>query len=73
MLFHLKDGGSIGGVYGGESYVSTFPHPKEIYLEKVCTVKREGQLIGLVPKTKGLLISMDACNFVELFEVSSIT
>ena len=67
VVFRLKSGGMVGGIYERGSYVSTFPHPREMYLRRVCAVSEQGELLGVIPQSEGMLISMDECSFVELF------
>ncbi len=69
LIFHLKDGSTLAGVYGASSRVSSFPHPKEVYVEQLCSLDAQGGVIDRVPGSSGALISMDECNFVELVEL----
>lgn len=71
LLFHLKDGGKLVGVYGSRSRVSSFPHPKEVYVQQLCSIDAQGDIIGPVPGSSGAFISMDECRFVELVELKS--
>lgn len=73
VLFRLKNGNMIGGIYERGSYVSTFPQPKEMYLKKVCTVSEQGVLLDVIPGSGGVLISMEECSFVELFDIPNIS
>ncbi len=69
LLFHMKDGSTLAGVYGASSRVSSFPHPKEVYVEQLCSLDAQGGVIDRVPGSSGALISMDECSFVELVEL----
>ena len=69
LLFHMKDGSTLAGVYGASSRVLSFPHPKEVYVEQLCSLDAEGGVVDRVPGSSGALISMDECSFVELVEL----
>jgi Family of unknown function (DUF6338) len=69
LIFHMKDGSTLAGVYGASSRVSSFPHPKEVYVEQLCSLDAQGGVIDRVPGSSGALISMDECSFVELVEL----
>jgi Family of unknown function (DUF6338) len=71
ILFHLKSGSKIGGIYGSESYVSTFPHPKEIYVQSVCNIDENGKLLSIREKSAGMFISMDEVSLIELVDIPS--
>ena len=69
LIFHMKDGSALAGVYGASSRVSSFPHPKEVYVEQLCSLDAQGGVIARVPGSSGALISIDECSFVELVEL----
>src|SRR5258708_27572677 len=69
LIFHMKDGSTLAGVYGASSRVSSFPHPKEVYVEQLCSLDARRGVIDRVPSSSGALISMDECSFVELVEL----
>jgi len=69
LIFHMKDSSTLAGVYGASSRVSSFPHPKEVYVEQLCSLDAQGGVIDRVPGSSGALISMDECSFVELVEL----
>lgn len=69
LTFHMKDGSLIIGIYGASSRVSSFPRPKEVYVEQLCTFDEQNGVIDRKPGNSGALISMDECRFVELVEL----
>lgn len=71
VLVHLRNGNIVGGLYAGNSFTSSFPHEEDIYLEEVWYVDENGQFQGAMPNTKGMLITRDAFDYLELFEVPS--
>lgn len=68
VLVHLKNGGMIGGYFGGLSYASAFPREGDLYLEKIIKVDARGVFKEVVAGTKGLLIKKDDYEYLEFFE-----
>ncbi|MGL1861578.1 MAG: DUF6338 family protein [Pseudodesulfovibrio sp.] len=65
VIATLKDGGKIGGYYGGDSAASCYPHDKEIYLRWTYKIDSEGNPIEMQPDTDGILIGKDAYDYIE--------
>jgi len=59
MLCRLKNGKS-----------SSFPHPRDIYLEQTWLTDAEGRLSAPMPGSTGVLVSFDECELVEFFEAT---
>lgn len=68
VILHLKDGRNIGGVYGGNSFTSSYPNPQDIYLEEVWRLNDENLFIEPIEKSNGILIKMDEIASIEFFE-----
>ncbi len=71
LLFHFNDGGTLAGIYGANSRVSNFPHPKEVYVERLCSIDAQGNIGDPVPGSTGAFIAMDGCKFVEFIELKA--
>lgn len=69
IIFHLKDGEKIGGYYGEKSYSCSYPDEGSIYIEAVFKVNKDGTLGDKIEGTKGLLITKDQYDFIEMFEI----
>jgi hypothetical protein len=69
ILFHMKNGKMVGGLFGASSYVSTYPHPQEIYVEKVYRTDERGVFLEIVEGTNGMLIRFDSCDRLEFLTV----
>ncbi len=67
VLCHLKDGRMVGGIYSGESSVSSYPHPQDIYIEEMWKTDEQGRFTNPVPQTRGLLVRAEECRFIEFF------
>ena len=67
ILFRLKNGKSIGGFYGPNSFASSYPHGRDIYVEQTWVVDETGHFVAAVPDSAGALVSFDECELVEFF------
>jgi hypothetical protein len=65
VLVHLKDGGKIAGLLGGNSYASSYPEKRDLYLEEVWQIGESGHLEQRVGGTLGLWIDCDAFRMLE--------
>lgn len=63
----LKNGRKIGGKYGLRSFSSTYPNPKEIYLEEVWKINKKGGFKYKVSQTEGILITENEIETIEFF------
>lgn len=66
LLIRLKSGALIGGLFGAESFASSFPH-RDIYLEETWILDDTGGFEQPVAQSNGLLVSMDDCETIEFF------
>jgi hypothetical protein len=67
VVVTLKSGRKIGGKYGLKSYSSTFPNPKEIYLQEVWKLNEKNGFENIMPQTEGILISESEISTIEFF------
>lgn len=65
---HLKNGSVIGGLYGGDSFVSSYPKPEQIYLEKVCIMDDNHDFVEVREDSDGIIIFKDELVSLELFK-----
>ncbi|GAA0733734.1 DUF6338 family protein [Clostridium oceanicum] len=68
VLIHLKNSQLIGGLYGGNSFVSAFPYKQDIYLEEVWKIDENGNFLNKIEYTKGVIIDKDSFNYIEIFK-----
>ncbi len=71
IMFHLKSGAKIGGLYSTKSYVSSFPTSQEIYIEEVWQIDEQGEWIDPIEDSAGAFIKMEECTHFELFHVGT--
>jgi hypothetical protein len=69
ILATLKGGRVIAGLYGGNSFASSFPAPEDLYLEKICRLSAEGEIEGLADFSRGGIIRMENVESLELFDI----
>lgn len=67
VLLTLKSGERIGGLYGRNSFTSSFPHPEQIFIEQVWRLE-DDNFINPVESSAGAIIPFADCNSIELFE-----
>jgi hypothetical protein len=70
MLIHLNSNRIIGGLYGFDSFVSSYPEKEDVYLQEVWKVDDEGKFMERIPGTRGLLVNHEAIEYIELFEIN---
>ncbi len=68
ILFNLKTGERIGGLYRGKSFASSYPLPQDIYIEELWKLDDQGRFVGKVDKTAGCFIKVEDCRFIQFFE-----
>jgi hypothetical protein len=70
MLIHLNNGRIIGGLYGLDSFASSYPEKEDVYLQEIWKVDEEGKFIEKIPDTRGLLVNHDVIEYIELFRIN---
>ncbi len=67
ILFHLKSGTKLGGLYGHNSFASSFPNEQEVYVQEIWRVDELGRFIERVQGTAGAVVKHEECTLIELF------
>lgn len=70
MLIHLNNGKMIGGLYGMDSFASSYPEKEDLYLQEVWKIDSEGKFIEKILGSKGLLVNHSLIEYIELFDVT---
>ena len=70
MLIHLNNERIIGGLYGAESFASSYPEEEDVYLQEVWKIDEEGRFMERIPGAKGLLVNHDDIEYIELFDTN---
>ncbi len=67
VIITLKNGTKIGGKYGLNSFSSTFPSPKDIYIQEVWKINKKNEFKYKINKTEGILITENEISTIEFF------
>ena len=67
VLIRLKSGLLIGGLIGANSFASSFPHRRDLYVEQTWKLNEDGGFEAAVPQSRGVIVSMDDCETLEFF------
>lgn len=68
----MKDGRLVAGLYGGDSFASSFPAKEDLYLEKLCTLSPEGRIRGLAQFSLGAIIQMEQVELLEFYQLKEL-
>lgn len=71
ILFHLKDDNKtvVGGYFGVESVASSHPYKQQVYVEELWRIDQDTYaFLERVDRTRGAIISVEECRFIELYE-----
>ncbi len=69
VIVHLKGGGKIGGLFYNESYASSHPQKRDIYLNEVWEIDETGHFLNKVPDSQGLWIDQGSFTFMEFLAI----
>ena len=72
MLIHLKNGDSIGGLYGWKSFASSFPEAEDIYLEEIWEMDERGIFLEKLDGSTGALVNSSNIEYIELYECTDM-
>lgn len=67
VIVHLKDKRKIGGLFGLNSYASTYPNEEQVYLEEVWKLDSDGRFLKKIDRTKGIIILKEDILAIEFF------
>jgi len=67
VIITLKNGRRVGGKYGMNSYSSTYPNPKEIFIEQVWKLNSNNGFESVVSQTEGMLITENEISTIEFY------
>lgn len=67
VIVTLKNERKVGGKYGINSFTSTYPNPKEIYIEEMWNLNLDGGFDEKIEQTKGILITESEISTIEFF------
>jgi hypothetical protein len=59
------DGQWVGGWFGGESFASSFPHARDIFIEKAYELNSDGRFTGRVTASGGVYVRCDDIRLLD--------
>ncbi len=68
VIVHLKNGKMLGGIYGENSFASSYPAEEEIYLEEMWKLDKNGVFLEPLKRSKGMIILKDEILSIEFFK-----
>jgi hypothetical protein len=68
VIFHLKNGKKVGGIYGPGSYATSYPNEAEAYVEQAWRVDNFGRFSSKVDRSLGIIIRQGECEAIEFFD-----
>lgn len=73
VLFHLKNGEKLGGLFADRSDASTFPNVQQVYVQEFWKLDEEFNLLEKIPRSNGGIIDKADCDYVEFFTLTEQT
>jgi len=65
IIIHTTDNKKIGGIYGPESYATSYPEEEQIYVEKLWEMPAAGGFGDKIPNTAGGLFFKKDIKYIE--------
>lgn len=69
----FKSGKVMAGLFGPNSFASSFPYQRDIYIEKLLRLDERGRVVELVDKSAGALVMMEEVERIQFFEIDEVT
>jgi hypothetical protein len=69
----LRSGERVGGFFGDNSVASSYPEAQDLYLEEAWRLAGDGTFLDPLPGTRGLLLTHDDLELIELFSSEGAT
>lgn len=67
VVIHLKDGKTLRGKYATNSFASSFPAERQIYLEELWLPSEKGGFKRKIARTQGVIVSQDEISRIEFY------
>lgn len=66
----MTDGSWLGGLYGAKSFVSSYPEPREIFIQEAWSMKPDGAFDMKQPQTIGMYVRCDDVRSIEFVSIN---
>jgi hypothetical protein len=68
----FKSGQVMAGLFGPNSFASSFPNKRDLYIEKLLRLDDQGRVVELIESSAGALVMMEDLERVEFFDVGEV-
>ncbi len=72
MWLSFKSRQVMAGLFGPNSFASSFPRQQDLYVEKLLSLDSHGRVQGWVEDSAGALVKMENLDRIEFFEVEGV-
>ncbi|MGH9445827.1 MAG: DUF6338 family protein [Terriglobia bacterium] len=69
----FKSGQVMAGLYGPNSFASSFPQRQDLFVEKLLSLDENGNVMEWKDGSAGALINMESLERIEFFEIEGVT
>lgn len=68
----FKSGKVMAGLFGPNSFASSFPNKQDIYVEKLLRLDENGHVVELIDGSAGALVKMEDLERIQFFEIDEV-
>ena len=68
----FKSGKVMAGLFGPNSFASSFPHKQDLYVEKLLRLDEDGNVVELLDGSAGALVMMGDLEGIQFFEIDEV-
>lgn len=68
----FKSGKVMAGLFGPNSFASSFPHQRDLYIEKLLRLDHRGHVVELIDNSAGALVMMEDVERIQFFEINEV-
>ena len=62
----------MAGLFGPNSFPSSFPNKQDIYVEKLLRLDENGHVVELIDGSAGALVKMEDLERIQFFEIDEV-
>ena len=68
VVAHMNDGRTVGGLYSGDSYASSYPSEEQVYIETQWLLGEDDEFIGAIDESAGVLLNARDIKTLEFYK-----
>lgn len=68
----FKSGKVMAGLFGPNSFASSFPHKRDLYVERLLRLDENGRVVELIEGSAGALVMMEDLERIQFFEIDEV-